>query len=212
MWALLPRKTQGLVVVALSIILGWGIEAAVGLITKNPPSELKLISLIASIISVAFVGIAGATWRWIWRRFPIIGRKTFPDLSGTWQGQLVSTWKDPATEQGVPPVSVTFWIRQGIFSTSIKLRTGESTSYSTRCLLEADQDAGRFRVWYSYDNTPQAQYRYRSARHEGVAWLELDVDEDPDRLIGYYYTDRKTSGDIDVCRIGRTVKGEPAAA
>ena len=116
------------------------------------------------------------------------------------------------TGEGVPPIPVTIWIRQGIFSTSIKLRTGESTSYSTRCLLEADQDAGRFRFWYSYDNSPRAEYRHRSARHEGVAWLEVDADTDPERLIGCYYTDRKTSGDIDVRRNARTIEGEPAAA
>ena len=212
MWALVPRKTQILVVAALSIVLAWGIEAAAGLVTSKPPSELKFISLVASIISVVGAGIAGATWRWIWRRFPILGRKTFPDLSGTWRGELVSTWKNPATGQGVPPIPITIWIRQGLFSTSIKLRTGESTSYSTRCLLEAYREAGRFRFWYSYDNTPQAEYRHRSARHEGVAWLELDIDTDPERLIGCYYTDRKTSGDMDVRRVGTTVEGDTVAS
>ena len=88
---------------------------------------------------------------------------------------------------------------------------GESTSYSTRCLLEADREAGRFRFWYSYDNNPRAQYRHRSARHEGVAWLELDIDTDPERLVGDYYTDRRTSGDIDVRRL-KTIDGEPVAA
>lgn len=211
MWALVPRKTQILVVAALSIILAWGIEAAAGLVTNKPPSELKLISLVASIISVLGAGIAGATWRWVWRRFAIIGWKTFPGLSGTWRGELVSTWKDPATGQGVAPIPITIWIRQGLFTTSIKLRTGESTSYSTRCLLEADWEAGRFRFWYSYDNTPRAEYRHRSARHEGVAWLELDIDTDPERLIGCYYTDRKTSGDMDVRRIETTIEGDGLA-
>jgi hypothetical protein len=42
-----------------------------------------------------------------------------------------------------------------------------------------NREAGRFRFWYSYDNTPRAEYRHRSARHEGVAWLELDIDTDP---------------------------------
>jgi hypothetical protein len=85
------------------------------------------------------------------------------------------------------------------------LRTGESTSYSKRCLLEADPDAGRFRFWYSYDNDPKAEFRYRSARHEGVAWLEMDLDADPERLVGYYYTERKTSGDMDVRRTSRVI-------
>jgi hypothetical protein len=44
-----------------------------------------------------------------------------------------------------------------------------------------------------------------------VAWLELDIDTDPERLVGDYYTDRRTSGDIDVRRL-KTIDGEPVAA
>jgi hypothetical protein len=212
MWLLLSRRMQVLVVAGLAIILAWGIEGAAAVLTGKPPSAPKLISLVVTIICTGVVAIASAVWRRLWKRFPLIGRKLFPDLTGTWEGELESTWKNPATGHGVAPSPVTIWIRQGLFSTSIKLRTAEPTSYSTRCLLEADQEAGRFRFWYSYDNNPRAQYRHRSARHEGVAWLELDIDTDPERLVGCYYTDRKTSGDIDVRRVRTPVEGEPAAA
>jgi hypothetical protein len=208
MWGLLPRKTQFLIIGGLAIVLAWAIEGATGLLTGNTPSELKLISLVVTIISSGIAAIAGAIWRKIWKWLLVMGRKLFPDLTGTWAGELISTWKNPATGEASAPISVTIWIRQGIFSTSIKLRTGESTSYSTRCLLEADHEAGRFRFCYSYDNNPRAQYRDRSARHEGVAWLELDIDTDPGRLVGYYYTDRKTSGDIDVRRVKNRVERE----
>jgi hypothetical protein len=211
MWALLPRRTQVLIVATLSILLAWGIEAIVGLLTASPPPVFKFASLVASVISVIIVGMASAVWRWAWRRLPILGRKIFPDLSGTWRGQLVSTWKDPSTGQGVAPIPVTIWIRQGLFSTSIKLRTAESSSASTRCLLEADNEAGRFRFWYSYDNLSRATHRHRSARHEGVAWLELDIDADPERLLGCYYTDRKTSGDIDVRRVDTAIISDAVA-
>jgi hypothetical protein len=110
------------------------------------------------------------------------------------------------------PIPVTIWIRRGLFVTSIKQRTGESTSYSIRCWLDASPEAGRFRFWYSYDNTPQAQYRDRSARHEGIAWLEADIDADSERLSGCYYTDRKTSGDLDIRRVDRNIRGETTAA
>jgi hypothetical protein len=212
MWELLSRRTRVLVVAGVAIILVSGIEGAAALFIEKPPSAFKLISLVVTIISTVIVAIAGAVWRRLWKRFPIIGRKLFPDLTGTWAGELVSTWTNPASGQAITPIPVTIWIRQGIFSTSIKLRSGESTSYSTRCLLEADHEAGRFRFWYSYDNNPRAQYRHRSARHEGVAWLELDIDSDPERLVGCYYTDRRTSGDIDVRRLKNTTNGEPVAA
>jgi hypothetical protein len=212
MWRLLPRKTQVLIIGGMAIALAWAIEGAAGLLAGNAPSELKLISLVVMIISTGVVAIASAIWRRVWKRFPLIGRKLFPDLTGTWEGELVSTWTHSATDQTARPIPVTIWIRQGIFSTSIKLRSGESTSYSTRCLLEADHEAGRFRFWYSYDNNPRAQYRHRSARHEGVAWLEHDIDTDPERLVGYYYTDRKTSGDLTARRVTTMLSGEPSAA
>ncbi len=211
MWGLLSLKTQILIIGGMAIALAWAIEGAVGLLTGNAPSELKLISLVVTIISTGIVGMTSAIWRRVWKQFPLIGRKLFPDLTGTWEGELVSTWTNSARDQAALPIPVTIWIRQGIFSTSIKLRTGESISYSTRCLLEADHEAGRFRFWYSYDNNPRAQYRHRSARHEGVAWLELDIDTDPERLVGCYYTDRKTSGDITTRRVSTMLSGEPAA-
>jgi hypothetical protein len=196
MWALLPRSTQVLIIAALAIVLAWGAEGASQWLSGNATSTLKYISLVASLISVGLAALAGAVWRPLWRRFRWIERKTFPDLTGTWEGTLVSTWIDPTTGQRKPPIAITISIRQGLFTTSIKLRTGESTSYSTRCLLEADREAGRFWLWYSYDNRPKAEFTHRSARHEGVAWLEVDIDSAPSQLIGCYYTDRKTSGDI----------------
>ncbi|MGX9105215.1 Cap15 family cyclic dinucleotide receptor domain-containing protein, partial [Escherichia coli] len=93
-----------------------------------------------------------------------------------------------------PPIPTEVTIRQRLFATSVSLKTGESESHSTRCLLERLTDIGRFRVWYSYNNDPVAQVRHRSSPHEGVAFLEFDPDAGPDRLTGRYYTARKTTG------------------
>ena len=206
MWALVGWKMQVLIRVGSSIFLVGGVEALWEMMQGEETSSFRLISLVAMIISPGLTGIASVSWRCVWAWLPWIGRKTFPDLTGTWEGTLVSTWRNPETGKGVPPIPTTIWVRQGIFSTSIKLRTGESPSYSTRCLLEADPAAGRFRFWYSYDNAPKAAYRYRSARHEGVAWLERDIDEGPNHVVGCSYTARKTSGDIDVCRTSTAVE------
>lgn len=196
MWQLLPWKSQALVVAALAIVLAWSIEAVVHFATGDKVNILKYTSLIATIITLLVAGAVSVSWRYIWRKIPWIQRKTFPDLNGTWQGTLVSTWIDPVTMQQKPPIPTTVWIRQTPFSLSIKLRTGESSSYSTRCILEADHDAGRFRIWYSYDNQPRAELAYRSARHEGVAWLEMDIDAGSDQLTGQYYSNRRTTGDM----------------
>jgi hypothetical protein len=203
-WHLLHWRTQVLVVTAMAIVLAWAVDASVDFLQGHRAPLLKFISFFALIITVGAGGIASVVWRPLWRKFPVLARTVFPDLTGTWEGSLVTTWTDPTTGMAAPPIPATLWIRQGLFSVSIKLRTGESASYSTRFVLERYPDAGRFRVWYSYDNQPKAGVAFRSARHEGVAWLEMDIDADPNRLAGQYYSDRRTTGDMTFCLTHRS--------
>ena len=206
MWSLLSRKLQVTLISGLSISLAWGIDALIEIMNGTQLSPLKSISLVSFIISSISSVILSSTWRIIWGWFPKIGRMTFPNLTGTWEGHLVTTWIDPKTGKTKPAVPITIWVRQGIFETKITLKTKESKSYSTRCLLEADREAGRYRFWYSYSNSPKEKYAYRSAKHEGIAWLELDIDVDPNCLEGNYYTDRKTIGDITVKRVKKNIE------
>jgi hypothetical protein len=200
MWSLLGRKTKLTIILAAGFFFAWAYDAAYEYLTGQVPNNIKLISLFVFVVGVLFAGIAEIAWRPLWRRFPLLQRKAFPDLSGTWKGTLTSTWVDAETASPKPPIPTDITIRQGLFATSVLLKTGESTSHSTRCFLEPFRDTGRFRIWYSYNNDPQAQFHHRSSPHEGVAFLECDFDADPNRLPGRYYTDRRTTGDIDVRR------------
>jgi hypothetical protein len=205
MWRLLPWSKQVVVVVALAVLLAWALDGLFELLQGHRAPLLKFISLFAMVITIGVAGVAAAIWRYVWQKFPFLARKIFPDLTGTWEGNLVSTWIDPSTYQRLPPIRATLTVRQGLFSMSIKLRTEELTSYSTRFVLESDPDAGRFRIWYSYDDRPRAELAFRSARHEGVGWLEMEIDSDPDRMVGQYYTDRQTTGDMTFSRVSRDV-------
>ena len=100
MWSLLGRSTQLTIVVAAAFCLAWACDAAYQLLTGQTPYNIKLISLFAFIIGGVLAGVAEVSWRPLWRRFPILQRKAFPDLNGSWTGTLVSTWVDPAT--GLP--------------------------------------------------------------------------------------------------------------
>ncbi len=200
MWSLLGRSTQLSIIVGAGLCLAWAYDAAYGFWTGQVPNNIKLISLIVFIIGVVFAGVAEIAWRPLWRWFPLLQRKMFPDLNGTWKGTLTSTWVDPTTGSSKPPIATEIIIRQGLFSTSVSLETQESVSHSTRSFLEPFRDSGRYRIWYSYNNDPQAQFLHRSSPHEGVAFLECEFDADPDRLTGRYYTARRTTGDIDVRR------------
>lgn len=201
MWSLLPRSTQLLIIVGTTVVLVLGLQGIDQLITGKETSLLKYVSAAASIIGL--IGVATANWIWrpLWRWFPKLGHWFFPDLNGTWQGALRSTWENPAIGESPGPIQTTITIRQTLFTTSVRQRTNESSSWSTRVISECDRDADRYRLWYSYDNKPSATVSPRSGQHEGVAWLEVSMDENPNRLLGQYYTSRKTSGDIDVQRV-----------
>ena len=201
MWSLVPRSAQIIIVIALGM-LGTSTLAAVARLYANAdPSPYQYISLVATAICIILIPLVEGLWRQIWRLFPFLNRWLFPDLNGTWKGELISTWINPETGQSPPPIPVTFWIRQGIFSMSIRMKTGESGSYSTRCLAEADRKAKIFRIWYTYDNRPHAEVSHRSARHDGAAWLELNTEAGLQQLAGQYFTQRRTSGDIRISRI-----------
>jgi hypothetical protein len=123
-------------------------------------------------------------------------------LTGRWEGTYVSSYKHPDTGlNATGPIK--FTIRQGQFSTSITGSTGEMNSYSSRSWLEADRDAQRFRLGYTYTSRPDAAVRHRSAPHEGVCWLTMMLSDDPDRLKGIYYTERRSIGDLDLRRTSR---------
>lgn len=199
MWALLPRRIQVLLIVAATLIVTAAMQALIARLSGAEVSGLQLMGAVAFIVGTVLSLLLTFAWRPLWRLCPWLARHAFPDLNGEWTGELISTWVD-AAGKGIPPIPTSVHITQGLFSISVKLRTGESKSHSLRCFLEAFHDAGRYRIWYTYSNDPKAKFRYRSAPHSGVAWLELDIDCDPNTLFGVYYTDRKTTGDISVRR------------
>lgn len=200
MWSLVPRRWQLTLIVAAGVLLAWSIDALWSNTFGDSAGVIKTVSLTVTILTVVSGFSLEWTWRRIWAKFPTIGLRTFPDLNGVWKGTLVSTWIDPETGAAPPPIPAEIRIRQGLFSTNVSLATAESKSHSTRSFLEPFYETRRFRIWYSYNNDPRAQVRHRSSPHEGVAYLELNFDSNPNRLTGRYYTARKTTGDIEVER------------
>lgn len=200
MWSLLGRKAQVTAILAAGLLSAWAIDAVYALWLDKAPGALKILSLAVTIVATVLAIAAELSWRWLWRKIPLLGRKAFPDLNGKWTGTLQSTWINPDTGQPIPPIPAEITVRQGLFRTSVSLKTAESESHSTRCILERLADIGRFRIWYSYNNDPIARVRHRSSPHEGIAFIEYDPEKGSDYLTGRYYTARKTTGDIDVTR------------
>lgn len=206
MWNLLKRKAQATITVGASFVLLIALQQVYGWISGMKPSPLGLISIIVTILGCLAIVAQSALFGAL-RRSPWLQAKTFPDLNGSWTGTMVSTWAvDPTTSRPPDPIPATFTIRQTLFSTKVTLKTSESDSVSDHEVLEPHYDIRRFRIWYSYTNTPKTGVRDRSGVHDGVGYLEMDWDSDRNKLVGRYYTDRQTAGEIELKR-----KAGPAA-
>lgn len=121
----------------------------------------------------------------------------FPDLEGTWEGSLESTWIDPTSGQRVSAKPVTLVIKQSFSNISCVMYTDESDSYSTTAQIIEDDESGLFRLSYNYINRPRANVRDQSAIHDGATILKILLEPEK-KLEGEYWTSRKTTGDISV--------------
>jgi hypothetical protein len=207
MWNLLAPKLQLTVLVMLAAVLVHAIDGVFAWIGGEYVGLFRKASMAVTVIGIILLPLAELVWRPVWRRFPILARKLFPDCSGVWEGELHSTWKDPSTGLRIPPITARFFIFQGLLSTSVRMSTGESSSHSTRCWLEADPASRQFVIAYTYRNTPGAKVSERSTQHDGVAWLSFDHTASPPRMTGRYCTTRHTSGDIDIKRVSEDPDG-----
>jgi SMODS-associating 2TM, beta-strand rich effector domain len=117
-----------------------------------------------------------------------------PDIRGTWRGRLDSDWVDPETGDGKSDVDVYLVVRQTFWTVTANLITKESKSCSTTATIE-DDGCGQYQFIAQYRNTPRASVRDRSEVHHGSFKLDI-AGRPPDRLDGYYWTDRKTRGEL----------------
>lgn len=120
--------------------------------------------------------------RWFWRYNPC--EKT-PALKKSYTGILKSSYDGKEREASLE-------IKQTLLSVRVTLTSGESKSNSLSASI--DEIHGEKQLTYCYLNTPKSEFRYRSEVHYGTAMLCVD---NPNKLTGQYYTDRKTIGDME---------------
>lgn len=128
----------------------------------------------------ALVMVLYEKWLWKYNRF----EKTSV-LKKRYKGTLLSTY-DNAEREAI------LEIKQTLLSINVVFITKESRSKSISASIEKVQD--EWQLTYCYLNVPKANVRDRSAIHYGTALLCI---ENTDRIHGQYYTDRKTTGDME---------------
>lgn len=186
-WKLFIRITVGVSVLIWAIILlisGTELRAPLIAIKKLP-----------SVITIDLILWAGFV-KWGWRLRILQGWLVpFPDLQGTWEGTVRTTWSDPDTNESPQPIRAVLIVRQSFLTVSCVMHTQEmtSTSYSTDFLL--DNESGVKKLIYSYVSVPRATVRDRSEIHDGTALLKI-ASKLHRELEGEYWTSRKSTGEI----------------
>ncbi|NGZ61168.1 MAG: hypothetical protein CV081_11800 [Nitrospira sp. LK265] len=141
-----------------------------------------------------FLGAIFVAYGW---RLPIFRRwlVPFPDLNGTWQGTIQTTWKDPETGKTPGPIPVILTVKQSFISISCVMRTAEMCSRSYFADFWIDRDQQVQKLAYSYSSSPLPSVRHRSPPHDGT--MVFDVVGNPaTKLNGQYWTSRGTAGEV----------------
>lgn len=134
---------------------------------------------------------------WVWR-LPLA--QMIPGvplcLRGTWSGRLESSWVDPSG-QGVASKDSFLVVRQTSSLVHVTLLTGESKSESS--LAGVTKTEGLSVLHYLYFNRPKMRHEEVSRMHHGSTTLEVSGNP-ARRLVGRYWTDRDTRGELDFAR------------
>jgi len=119
----------------------------------------------------------------------------FPNLSGTWVGKIHSDWIDPKTGEKVLPIPVMLTVNQSYSHINFVMHTGEMRSFSISEGFNIDKERQLNQISYIYVSKPRIALNERSLPHYGS--IIFDIIESPEKkLIGQYWTERKTKGEI----------------
>lgn len=187
-------KTALIVIVTLSIIIFFVLTVIKGQHVVTLVDALRMVPKIVSI-EMVIIGIFSAyLWKWkIFRGWLV----PFPNLNGTWQGEIQTTWEDPITKQRPDPIPTILTIKQSFFKISCVMRTGEMASHSCIAEFILDKENQIKRLCYTYDSNPISTVRDRSPQHCGTTLFDI-VENGQRSLKGEYWTGRKTTGHIVV--------------
>lgn len=159
-----------------------------------PEFSLLKVVTISSFVSTAMVMTLLTTLvsRKIWAALAWFDESIFPDLNGTWEGEIIL---EDGTELAARAV-----IRQSLLATQIDMH-GETTKSIT---LETTPtvEQGQKKLYYVYRSTPKTP-GWSSYNGSTLFDIRSIVGEKGKRyeLSGSYFTDRKTIGRIRLAKV-----------
>lgn len=174
------------------VLLAWLAALAAGG-HPVPVSFLSPFSTVATVLTISVYVFD--TWLWRCRIFHgwLVKR---PNIRGTWRVQIDSSFVDPSTGEKSPPIVGFFVVRQRYFGLGMRLLTKESTSTLQAWSIRDDED-GVYTVSAIYQNEPRIGVRDQSEIHHGSFLLHCSGHL-PASLLGHYWTDRNTRGELSL--------------
>ncbi len=158
-------------------------------------SALKVAYKTIPLILILWLCFAVFAWKWrIFKGWLV----AFPNLDGTWEGAIQTTWKD--TEGNTPgPIPAILTIKQTFGRVSGVMRTAEMSSWSYLADFWLDNDEQIRKVGFNYTSSPSLTLAERSQPHDGAMVLEI-IGDPVTKLKGTYWTTRKTTGEITLTK------------
>lgn len=141
---------------------------------------------------------------WLWK-WPVLQRfNNRPCVAGAWIGEIKPTGINPNSGEDVPwVVESAIVIEQTFWTISITALTAESVSHSSAATITSRTESKAHKVLsYVYLNEPSQAVRHRSHPSNGACNLSV-VGDRPTTVSGSYWTDRKTTGDLEYRYVGK---------
>jgi len=159
-----------------------------------PDISLFKVITISSIVSTLLILLLLTSFisRKIWAVLAFFDKSMFPDLNGTWEGEI--------TLEDGKEISVKAVIRQSLLATQIDMH-GETTKSIT---LETTPtiEQGQKKLYYVYRSTPKTPGwpAYNGSTFFDIRTIGSGKGKKYE-LSGHYYTDRKTIGRIRLTQV-----------
>jgi hypothetical protein len=162
-----------------------------------PPSFFRPLSIVAGSLSLSLLVFDGWVWAWPGIR-RLVNR---PDIRGTWEGVIRSSWKYPdGNGLNLGSINAYVVVHQTYTGLRLRLLTRESQSSSITAALISEPDGTT--VFALYRNEPKALLRSRSPIHHGGLILRVGGPP-PSVMDGEYWTNRQTIGEVELRRISK---------
>jgi predicted pore-forming effector associated with SMODS systems len=176
------------------VVLAW-------LYSVSSADVVGLFKLLPTVVAIDCVLIwVFVKWGWRW---PLLHPwlVPFPDLNGKWKGEIHSTYRDRETGENVP-IATTLTIRQTFIEISCIMETNEMKSASGLADFFLDSAQQQKQLIYTYCSRPKLTLADKSQMHDRTVTFDI-VGNPPSRLVGRYWTTRRTVGDIELSRLKR---------